>query len=136
MLEKDYLIRYLNALFEALQKLKNNVETSTSSGDEELKYAYALLGGDFDFFKEMTLEDVIKFFERKNGEHLESIHTLSRILYYDALEQNEEDLKLQILLKSKELNDFYSQHTDAFNFVDVGFGNKVNVAIAEFKNTE
>ncbi|WP_335966160.1 hypothetical protein [Galbibacter sp. PAP.153] len=125
MLRKDYLLRFLNDLFEALQKIKKKVGTNIEDPSTDIANAYNMLGKDVNFFLDNEIDVLIDFFNAKNNEHLESIKYLAELLYYDSLIQSNKGPKEKMLLKARELINYFNNNSTTYDLSSFQLSEKI-----------
>jgi hypothetical protein len=117
MLEKDYFMRLIHTLMEALQKIKNNIDNNkVESAKDQLLRCYEILGESSDFFTNSAIDDIITFFKTNNGNYLKRVEILAELLFLEAKIQNNTDNKKTLLLKSQSLFKYHSSNSKEYSF--------------------
>lgn len=117
MLEKDYFMRLIHTLMEALQKIKNNIDNNkVESAKDQLLRCYEILGESSDFFTNAAIDDIITFFKTNNGNYLKRVEILAELLFLEAKIQNNTDNKKTLLLKSQSLFKYHSSNSKEYSF--------------------
>jgi hypothetical protein len=117
MEERDYLMRLIAIFINALNRIRNCIE----SGDIEkakiqINESYACLGASSKYFQNNSLETIITYFEGKEGDHLKRIQILSQLMYYDAVVQEKDFAKQQKLNKSIALLEYRNFNSEEYSF--------------------
>ncbi len=117
MVEKDYIMRFIQTLFDALNKIKNSIDKGDINGaKQQLTTAYGMFGKDEAYFIATSLKEVITELKTKDGDYLKRLLVLSKLLFLHA--QIEENIthKKVILEKTQTLMNHYQENTTEFSF--------------------
>ena len=104
MLEKDYLMRLIQTLLDAINKIANSIDKADIEGAKiQLSDSFRLLGNKEDFFFDTQCEEIIEFFKLKEGDYLKRVQLLAELLYLSANIEKNNILKLEKNHKSKNI---------------------------------
>jgi len=117
MQETDYIMRFIQALFDALSKLKNSIDKGDTDGaKQQLTSAYGMFGKTESYFITTPLNDIIAELKTKDGDYLKRLLVLSKLLFLHAqIESNVINKKI-ILKKTQAMMNHYQEHTTEFSF--------------------
>ncbi len=117
MIEKDYFIRLIQQLFDAIQRIANNIDTNeTEKAKQQLTDSYALLGIDAQFFRTGTKDELVTFIQLEENGSLKKIHIVAELLFLDAELQTDIATKIKILNASKSLFEYYLNESKEYSF--------------------
>lgn len=117
MIEKDYFMRLIQQLFDALQKIVNNIDTNdTEEAKQQITDSYALLGKDAQFFRTTSIDELLTFFKTQEGDPLKKAEIVAELLYLDAQLQTDVVTELKILSSSKSLFEYYVKQSKEYSF--------------------
>lgn len=116
MFEKDYLIRLLTNLMNALNRIINSIDgDDIEKAKIQIDDAYQLLGNNASYFQNTQLNEIIKFLKNTDENHLEKVKFLSELMYYDSKVQEEIKSEKNILEKSIHLLEYYNENTNVYS---------------------
>ena len=117
MIEKDYFMRLVATLFDAINQIINGIENDDIENVKiQIDHSYKLLGNESSFFIDEDFEEILKLFKTKDGDYLMRVQMLSELMYYDSLIQKNNELKNIILKKSIRLLEYYIKNTKEYSF--------------------
>lgn len=117
MLEKDYFMKLIQLLIEALQKIKNNIDNNEiEKAENQIRKSYDFLGRDNKYFKKAETNEIINFFKTQNGEHLKRVMLLADLFFLESKIQTNIKLKNNFLKKSQSLFNYYSSNSKEYSF--------------------
>ena len=117
MIEKDYFMRLIATLFDAINQIINGIENDDIENVKiQIDHSYMLLGNESSFFIDEDFEEILKLFKTKDGDYLKRVQMLSELMYYDSLIQKNNELKNIILKKSIRLLEYYIKNTKEYSF--------------------
>ena len=123
MFEKDYLMRLIQTLLDAINKIVNSIDKEDIEGAKiQLSDSYRLLGNEEKYFTETDYRELIEFFKLKDGNYLKRVEFLAEIIYLDASIEDNEILKFEKFEKSKNLFQHYIELSKEYSF---GINNKL-----------
>jgi len=113
MLEKDYFMRLIQTLLDAIQNIVNSIDKEDVEGAKKrLNESYGFLGKDADFFITSSIGNIIIFFKTKEGDYLKR----AEVLFLNAEIQTSLSDKKQLLNKSKLLFEYYTKYSKEYSF--------------------
>ncbi|MFA5299658.1 MAG: hypothetical protein WC389_15830 [Lutibacter sp.] len=116
MIEKDYFMRLVATLFDAINQIINGIENDDIENVKiQIDHSYMLLGNESSFFIDEDFEEILKLFKTKDGDYLKRVQMLSELMYYDSLIQKNNELKNIILNKSIRLLEYYIKNTKEYS---------------------
>ena len=128
MLEKDYLMRLIQTLFDAINKIANSIDRDDIEGAKtQLNESYKLLGHEEDYFHNTDYKDLIEFFKLKEGNYLKRVELLAELIYLDATIETNKTHKIEKLKKSNKLFQHYIDHSEEYSF-------EINSKLISIKN--
>ena len=96
MLEKDYLMRLIQTLFDAINRIANSIDRDDIEGAKiQLNESYKLLGHEEDYFHNTDYKDLIEFFKLKEGNYLKRVELLAELIYLDATIETNKTHKIE-----------------------------------------
>ncbi len=117
MVEKDYIMHFIQALFDALGKLKNSIDKGDINGaKQQLASAYGMFGKPDQYFITTPLKELITELKTKDGDYLKRLLVLSKLLFLQSQIENNTIAKKAILTKAQALMLHYQEHTTEFSF--------------------
>jgi hypothetical protein len=117
MLEKDYFMRLIQTLLDAIQNIVNSIDKEDVEGAKKrLNESYGFLGKDADFFITSSIGNIIIFFKTKEGDYLKRAEVLAELLFLNAEIQTSLSDKKQLLNKSKLLFEYYTKYSKEYSF--------------------
>jgi hypothetical protein len=117
MFEKDYLMRLIQTLLDAINKIVNSIDKEDIEGAKvQLNDSYRLIGNQEEYFYNTGCEELIKFFKLKEGNYLKRVVILAELIYLDAIIEDDKTNKLQKFEKSKNLFQHYLEHSKEYSF--------------------
>lgn len=130
MIEKDYFMRLIQQLFDAIQRIVNNIDTNdTEEAKQQLTDSYALLGKDAQFFRTTSLDELLTFFKTQEGDPLKKAEIVAELLYLDAQLQTDIATELKILYSSKSLFEYYIKQSKEYSFETQNKLSQINLEI-------
>ena len=117
MLEKDYLMRLIQTLFDAINRIANSIDRDDIEGAKtQLNESYKLLGHEEDYFHNTDYKDLIEFFKLKEGNYLKRVQLLAELIYLDATIETNKTHKIEKFKKSNKLLQHYIDHSEEYSF--------------------
>tara|TARA_B100001059_G_C17567138_1_gene443083 strand:- start:2 stop:409 length:408 start_codon:yes stop_codon:yes gene_type:complete len=117
MFEKDYLMRLIQTLLDAINKIVNSIDKEDIEGAKiQLSDSYKLLGNEEEYFSETDYIELIEFFKLKDGNYLKRVEFLAEIIYLEATIEDDKILKYEKFEKSKKLFEYYSEFSKEYSF--------------------
>lgn len=117
MFEKDYLMRLVQTLLDAINKIVNSIDKEDIEGAKiQLSNSYSLLGNKEDYFYNTDYEEIITFFKLKEGNYLKRIELLGELFFLDALIETNKIIKKNKIGKAKKLFNHYLQFSNEYSF--------------------
>ncbi len=107
MYEKDYFMRLIQALVDAIKKIIHTIDKEDfKNAKQQIDQSYDLLGNTVSFFKTAHLDEIVSFFKTKDGDFLKRIDLLAELLFLEARIEAQLDARSQLLNKSKHLLEY------------------------------
>jgi len=123
MFEKDYLMRLIQTLIDAINKITNSIDKEDIEGAKiQLSDSYKLLGNEQEYFSKIDYIELIELFKLKDGNYLKRVEFLAEIIYLDATIENNKILKFKKFKKSKNLFQYYIEFSKEYS---IGINNKL-----------
>lgn len=117
MFEKDYLMRLIETLLDAINKIVNSIDKADIEGAKiQLSDSFSLLGHKEDFFLNTKCKEIIEFFKLKDGDYLKRVQLLAELLYLAASIEKNDTLKLEKIKKAKTLFQHYMKFSKEYSF--------------------
>ena len=117
MFEKDYLMRLIQTLLDAINKIVNSIDKEDIEGaKKQISDSYRLLGNEEDYFSKTDYKELIDFFKSKEGNYLKRVEFLAELIYLEATIEDDKILKYEKLEKSKKLFEYYSEFSKEYSF--------------------
>jgi hypothetical protein len=117
MFEKDYLMRLIQTLLDAINKIVNSIDKEDIEGAKvQLSDSYRLLGNQEEYFYNTGYEELIECFKLKEGNYLKRVEFLGELIYLDAIIEADKTNKLEKLEKSKKLFQHYVEYSKEYSF--------------------
>ncbi|MGY6649833.1 hypothetical protein [Wenyingzhuangia sp. IMCC45574] len=122
MYRKDYILRMIHTLIDALKEIIAGIQ---SGNIEEAKLkidkSYEMLGQNVRFFLDNSIDDILDFFESSEEQiAMDKLNLLSKIMYYDSLVQENKSSKEQFLKKAIEILEYHIDYSKEYSFGDIG----------------
>ena len=117
MFEKDYLMRLIQTLLDAINKIVNSIDKEDIEGaKKQISDSYRLLGNEEDYFSKTDYKELIEFFKSKEGNYLKRVEFLAELIYLEATIEEDKILKYEKFKKSKKLFEYYSEFSKEYSF--------------------
>lgn len=134
MFKKDFFLRQIALLLEALNKIINNISNNEiEEARMKIEEAYQLLGNNPIYFRTSTTKVLIQEFNKDDNTSLEQIKMLCQLLFYDAKTTNDKHLKEKLLTKSKKLLDYYMNKSSEFSVSLFSLTEEIRTELSDFK---
>jgi hypothetical protein len=117
MFEKDYLMRLIQTLMDAINRIVNSINKDDIEGAKiQLSDSFRLLGNQKEYFYNTEYEELIEFFKLEEGNYLKRVEFLAELIYLDATIEEDKILKYEKFEKSKKLFEYYSEFSKEYSF--------------------
>ncbi|MCD8406477.1 hypothetical protein LNI96_00870 [Tenacibaculum dicentrarchi] len=117
MFQKDYLMRLIETLLDAINKIVNSIDKEDiERAKMQLRDSFRLLGKEEDYFHNTNCDELIKFFKSKEGNYLKRVQLLAELLYLDSRIEKNDILKLESIKKAKTLLLYYTKFSKEYSF--------------------
>ena len=117
MFEKDYLMRLIQTLMDAINKIVNSIDKEDIEGaKKQISDSYRLLGDEDEYFSKTDYKQLIDFFKSKEGNYLKRVEFLAELIYLEATIEENKILKYEKFEKSKKLFEYYSEFSKEYSF--------------------
>ena len=117
MFEKDYLMKLIQTLLDAINKIINSIDKEDIEGaKKQISDSYRLLGNEEDYFSKTDYKELIEFFKSKEGYYLKRVKFLAEFIYLEATIEENKILKYEKFEKSKKLFEYYSEFSKEYSF--------------------
>jgi hypothetical protein len=117
MIEKDYFMRLIQTLLDAINKIVNSIDKEDIEGaKKQISDSYRLLGNEEDSFSKTDYKELIEFFKSKEGNYLKRVKFLAELIYLEATIENDKILKYEKFEKSKKLFEYYSEFSKEYSY--------------------
>lgn len=117
MFEKDYLMRLIQTLLDAINKIVNCIDKEDIEGAKiQLSDSFRLLGNKEEYFLNTHCKELIEFFKLKEGDYLKRVQLLAELFYLDARIEKNDILKLKKIKKAKTLFQHYTKFSKEYSF--------------------
>ena len=117
MFEKDYLMRLIQTLLDAINKIVNSIDNEDIEGaKKQISDSFRLLGNEEDYFSKTDYKKLIEFFKSKEGNYLKRVEFLAELIYLEATIEENKILKYEKFEKSKKLFEYYSEFSKEYSF--------------------
>ena len=117
MFEKDYLMRLIQTLVDAINRIINSINKDDIEGAKiQLSDSYRLLGNQKEYFYNTDYEELIEFFKLKDGNYLKRVEFLAELIYLDATIETNETHKFEKFEKSKKMFQHYLEFSKEYSF--------------------
>jgi|TARA_B110000037_G_C17123440_1_gene506930 hypothetical protein len=117
MFEKDYLMRLLQTLLDAINNIINSINKKDIEGaKKQINDIFRLLGDTEEYFLNTDYEELIAFFKLKDGNYLESVQLLAELLYLDFTIEKDDHRRKSKIIKSQKLFKHYIEYSKEYSF--------------------
>ena len=117
MFEKDYLMRLIQTLMDAINRIVNSIDKDDIEGAKiQLSDSFRLLGNQDEYFYNTEYEELIEFFKLEEGNYLKRVEFLAELIYLDATIEEEKTSKFEKFEKSKNLFQHYIEYSKEYSF--------------------
>ena len=117
MFEKDYLMRLIQTLMDAINKIVNSIDKEDIEGaKKQISDSYRLLGDEDEYFSKTDYKQLIDFFKSKEGNYLKRVEFLAELIYLEATIEENKILKYEKFEKSKKLFEYYREFSKEYSF--------------------
>ena len=117
MFEKDYLMKLIQTLLDAINKIINSIDKEDIEGaKKQISDSYRLLGNEEDYFSKTDYKELIEFFKSKEGNYLKRVKFLAEFIYLEATIEENKILKYEKFEKSKKLFEYYIEFSKEYSF--------------------
>ena len=117
MFEKDYLMRLIQTLMDAINRIVNSINKDDIEGAKiQLSDSFRLLGNQKEYFYNTEYEELIEFFKLEEGNYLKRVEFLAELIYLDATIEEDKTSKFEKFQKSKNLFQHYIEYSKEYSF--------------------
>jgi|TARA_B110000037_G_C17055651_1_gene479663 hypothetical protein len=117
MFEKDYLMRLIQTLMDAINRIVNSINKDDIEGAKiQLSDSFRLLGNQEEYFYNTEYEELIEFFKLEEGNYLKRVEFLAELIYLDATIEEDKTSKFEKFQKSKNLFQHYIEYSKEYSF--------------------
>jgi hypothetical protein len=117
MFEKDYLMRLIQTLMDAINRIVNSINKDDIEGAKiQLSDSFRLLGNQEEYFYNTEYEELIEFFKLEEGNYLKRVEFLAELIYLDATIEEDKTSKFEKLEKSKNIFQHYIEYSKEYSF--------------------
>ena len=117
MFEKDYLMRLVQTILDAINKIVNSIDKADIEGAKiQLSDSFKLLDNKEEYFLKTQCKEIIEFFKSKEGDYLKRVQLLAELFYLDACIEKKDILKLEKIKKAKTLFQHYTEFSKEYSF--------------------
>ena len=117
MFKKDYLMRLIQTLMDAINRIVNSIDKDDIEGAKiQLSDSFRLLGNQDEYFYNTEYEELIEFFKLEEGNYLKRVEFLAELIYLDATIEEEKTSKFEKFEKSKNLFQHYIEYSKEYSF--------------------
>ena len=117
MFEKDYLMRLIQTLMDAINRIVNSIDKDDIEGAKiQLSDSFRLLGNQDEYFYNTEYEELIEFFKLEEGNYLKRVEFLAELIYLDATIEEDKTSKFEKFEKSKNLFQHYIEYSKEYSF--------------------
>ena len=134
MLEKDYIMRIIQAFMEAVGRITKSInDNDLSKARIHIDETYDLVGNSSGFFLEKDTPDIVDFLKSKEDDYLKRVSMLAELMQLDATVENKQGKELELLKKSKLLYEHYIASSKDFS---IDINNKLAKVNSRLKELE
>jgi hypothetical protein len=117
MFEKDYLMRLIQTLMDAINRIVNSINKDDIEGAKiQLSDSFRLLGNQEEYFYNTEYEELIELFKLEEGNYLKRVEFLAELIYLDATIEENKRSKFEKFEKSKNLFQHYIEYSKEYSF--------------------
>ena len=117
MFKKDYLMRLIQTLMDAINRIINSIDKDDIEGAKiQLSDSFRLLGNQDEYFYNTEYEELIEFFKLEEGNYLKRVEFLAELIYLDATIEEDKTSKFEKFEKSKNLFQHYIEYSKEYSF--------------------
>ena len=117
MFKKDYLMRLIQTLMDAINRIVNSIDKDDIEGAKiQLSDSFRLLGNQDEYFYNTEYEELIEFFKLEEGNYLKRVEFLAELIYLDATIEEDKTSKFEKFEKSKNLFQHYIEYSKEYSF--------------------
>ena len=117
MFEKDYLMRLIQTLMDAINRIVNSIDKDDIEGAKiQLSDSFRLLGNQDEYFYNTEYEELIEFFKLEEGNYLKRVEFLAELIYLDTTIEEDKTSKFEKFEKSKNLFQHYIEYSKEYSF--------------------
>ena len=117
MFEKDYLMRLIQTLMDAINRIVNSIDKDDIEGAKiQLSDSFRLLGNQDEYFYNTEYEELIEFFKLEEGNYIKRVEFLAEFIYLDATIEEDKTSKFEKFEKSKNLFQHYIEYSKEYSF--------------------
>ena len=117
MFEKDYLMRLIQTLMDAINRIVNSIDKDDIEGAKiQLSDSFRLFGNQDEYFYNTEYEELIEFFKLEEGNYLKRVEFLAELIYLDATIEEDKTSKFEKFEKSKNLFQHYIEYSKEYSF--------------------
>ena len=117
MFEKDYLMRLIQTLMDAINRIVNSINKDDIEGAKiQLSDSFRLLGNQKEYFYNTEYEELIEFFKLEEGNYLKRVEFLAELIYLDATIEEDKTSRFEKFEKSKNLFQHSIEYSKDYSF--------------------
>ena len=134
MLKRDCILRIIQELFAAIDKLLHGDTRQLTERQHDLESMYTMLGHDVQFFRSSTKEEILETLTVFREDYVQRVEMLAEIMYADAqLFIGNYEVRREIIAKSLELYTYVDEHSDEFSITRVQRIDELQKMLAKYQ---
>lgn len=134
MLKRDYILRIIQELFAAIDKLLHGDTRQLTERQHDLESMYTMLGHDAQFFRSSTKEEILETLTVFREDYVQRVEMLAEIMFADAqLFIGNYEVRREIIAKSLELYTYVDEHSDEFSITRVQRIDELQKMLAKYQ---
>lgn len=117
MHEKDYLLKFINNLTEAITRILIGIEKNDMAESRlEIDKAYEMFGKKSVFFRSKSLDEIIRHIRHQNDYDLKKLDLLAELIFIESKLEASEEVKCEMLQKAYRLWGYYIKYSREYSF--------------------
>lgn len=134
MLKRDYILKMIQELFAALERLLHNDNRQLTERQRDVEALYTILGHDAQFFRSSTEQEILESLTVFDDDYLQRVNMLAEIMYADAkLFVGNYEVRHDIIAKALSLYTYVDERSDDFSITRIERIDELNKLLAQYQ---
>ena len=134
MLKRDYILRIIQELFAAIDKLLHGDTRELTERQRDLEAMYTIFGHDAQYFRSSTKDEILETMTVFSEDYVQRVEMLAEIMYADAqLFIGNYEVRREIIAKSLDLYTYVEERSDEFSITRMQRMDELKKILAKYQ---